>query len=954
MRGVRRSAWRLGSWLLFAVLSLTAIGFELAYVAQAVRWTSEPIRGWSYNIGGDPGIVSEAFPEARAAGLRPGDRIRRINGRTFETFAELESLLDLEIGHANLYEVERGGRTYEIELVTRASGVGNVLKKCAPFLAAGVVFIAMGILVFLMKPHDPASWAFVLLVFPAGVLLPNQILGPSFEPAWLEGVFIPAYYLTAAALLVLSVRFPVRRSLPVSPTLLMGVLYAVAIGLAAYELHEHAGEYRNRGPAYTLRMGIFVGAVVVFLLSCLQTRLRGASAAVRLQALVVFTGILLTAFVPASDQLYTVIVGDRLVPIAAVPIFFAALPVAIGYAIVQHDLFEVDTIVRRTYGYLLSTAAVVGLYAFTVSGLNVAAGPSGPTRSPLFTVTFVLAMLFVMQPIHGRLQRLVDRAFYRQKYSYRETITNLTERITSLLDPRAVRETLVRSVVGEMFLENGMLLAASGDTGSLELQVDVGKAWPAGRPGEVQLPGPVTRTISQRRGPLFRHEIELDPAFEEHRVEMEASFDGLEAEMMLPMFYQEQLRAVLSLGRKKSGKMYTREDVDLLRTLAGEASIALENSRLFKELADSLKQVQMLETVKSNLAKFVPETVKSMVEGAEDAEDVFQKRDVDLSVMFADMTGYTRLSARLPIDEVNDIIERYFGAFLDEILRHGGDINETAGDGLMVLFQDEDPGRHARAAASAALGIQHITRVINAERAAEGGDPVGMHIGINSGTASVGATKIAGGAGLRWTYTASGPVTNIAARVGAIGEEIAITPETRKRLGEAFAVEEVGRKTLKNVPEPLMVYRVVGGAEDAAVGPAPDLESGAAHERTWEETRALHEGRFAIRGVLRSAEDGAPLAGLRIFAFDKDMVRDDYLGEATSAPDGRFEIAFTDEFFGDLFEKRPDLYLLVKDAEGEREIHHTRDSVRWNAQAIEHYELRIPRSHLDGPSPDDP
>jgi class 3 adenylate cyclase len=952
------SSRRLGSWVLFGALCLATVGLQAAYIAQMVQWTSEPYRGWAYNVGGEPGIISDVFSEAAEAGLQPGDRILRVNGQGFETFDELKNLLDLELGASNLYEVEREGSTHEITLRTPAQGIRMVLTFFGPFLLAGLVFAGMGILVFLMKPHDAVSWAFVGLTFSAGVLLPNQMLGSSFEPPWLEGVFIPAFYATAAALVGLSIFFPQRRSLALSPWLLVLVLGGLAIGLSIFDLQGHAGSYRNRGPLFTLRMGVFVGSILVFLLSSVQTWLSGASAAVRLQGLLVFTGALLTGFVPATDQLYTVAIGNRLIPLTAIPIFFVALPVAIAYAIIQHDLFEVDTIVRRTYGYLLSTTAVIFLYGLTVSVLNFAVGPSGLTQSPFFTIAFVLTMLFGMRPIQDRLQRLVDRAFYRQKYNYRETITKLTERITSLLDPKEVRETLVSSVVGEMFLENGLLLVASGGAGSMELQVDIGREWPAGRPSEVVLPPSMARTISDRRGPLFRHEVELDPNLQEHRAEMEASFDALGAEMVMPMFYQDQLRGALSLGPKKSGKMFTREDVDLLRTLSGEASIALENSRLFNDLADSLKQVQMLETVKSNLAKFVPETVKSMVEGAEDAEDIFQKRDLDLSVMFADMTGYTRLSAQLPIEEVNGIIERYFGAFLDEILRMGGDINETAGDGLMVLFQDDDSERHARAATSAALGIQRITREINEERAREGGAPVGMHIGINSGTASVGATKIAGGVGMRWTYTASGTVTNIAARVGSLGEEIAITPETRSRLGPSFEVEEVGLKSLKNVAEPLMVYRVVAGAEEAleeaeGAAAAAGAQAGAFGERIWEETDVLGEGRFAIRGVLRASEDGAPLPGLRVFAYDKDLVRDDYLGEATSAADGSFEILFTDEFFRDLFETRPDIYLIVKEAEGEREILHTRDSVRWNAQAVEHYELSIPRDPLDRASGND-
>jgi class 3 adenylate cyclase len=338
-----------------------------------------------------------------------------------------------------------------------------------------------------------------------------------------------------------------------------------------------------------------------------------------------------------------------------------------------------------------------------------------------------------------------------------------------------------------------------------------------------------------------------------------------------------------------------------------------------------------------------------MLEDSSDSASLFEKRETDLSVMFADMKGYTRMSAQLPMDEVNAIIERYFGAFLDEILRAGGDVNETAGDGLMVLFQDPDPNRHARAAVSAAVGIQRLTREINAERLAldPNAEQVGMHIGINTGIASVGATKISGGAGMRWTYTASGPITNIAARVGALGEEIAITEDTRERLSDDFTLEAVGPQALKNVPAPVMVSRVLGAPEITELQPptlsepegVPTAPPVAAQEY------AQRSGRFVIHGVLSQTESGRPLEHLVVRAFDKDLLFDDPLGEAQSDAGGRFEIRFTDEFFSDVAEKNPDIYLKIFDPSGSRELISTAHAVRWNAGAIEYFEIEIPK-HL--------
>src|SRR5439155_1380331 len=84
--------------------------------------------------------------------------------------------------------------------------------------------------------------------------------------------------------------------------------------------------------------------------------------------------------------------------------------------------------------------------------------------------------------------------------------------------------------------------------------------------------------------------------------------------------------------------------------------------------------------------------------------------------------------------------------------RRGGDVNETAGDGLMVIFQDADPRRHARAAVATAMALLHRANDINAAEPLD--EPIVLHVGVNSGRAGVGATKIEGTAGTRWTYTA--------------------------------------------------------------------------------------------------------------------------------------------------------------------------------------------------------
>ena len=157
------------------------------------------------------------------------------------------------------------------------------------------------------------------------------------------------------------------------------------------------------------------------------------------------------------------------------------------------------------------------------------------------------------------------------------------------------------------------------------------------------------------------------------------------------------------------------------------------------------------------------------------------------------------------------MIQDYFSSFLEIIRAHHGDVNETAGDGLMVIFQsDGGPARHAENAAATAFEL--LAKVASLNQEFVGIYPaVQIHVGINSGAALVGATKIDAAGGGRWTFTASGPTTNLAARIAGLtkGGEVMIGPETAARIRDRFVLEDAGEHRLKNVSEPVRVFRLV-------------------------------------------------------------------------------------------------------------------------------------------------
>jgi class 3 adenylate cyclase len=225
------------------------------------------------------------------------------------------------------------------------------------------------------------------------------------------------------------------------------------------------------------------------------------------------------------------------------------------------------------------------------------------------------------------------------------------------------------------------------------------------------------------------------------------------------------------------------------------------------------RKISELRRLKDHFARFVPEAVKRLVAENPEAPEL-AKRECDVSVLFLDISGYTRLSERLPPETLNSLVEHYFSTFLDRIHEAGGDINETAGDGFMAIFQDADVHRHAFKAAETALALLAATDLLNRESREQ---PLAIHMGINSGMALVGSTRFEGLRGTRWTFTASGPVTNLAARLASIADagQVLVGPQTVHRLGHRYRLQRLGRELLKNIAEAVDVHRILGPASQA-------------------------------------------------------------------------------------------------------------------------------------------
>ena len=286
-------------------------------------------------------------------------------------------------------------------------------------------------------------------------------------------------------------------------------------------------------------------------------------------------------------------------------------------------------------------------------------------------------------------------------------------------------------------------------------------------------------------------------------------------------------------GREEAGEE-DRRILDMMATGMGYAEMAsaLDTTQealdrrvtaLFGRLAsdagsggsqavDELKKLHAAvvdaESSARTLRQFVPSQLADRLAKEGSLADL--QEELEVTILFSDIRGYSTLAEKLSPREVADAMARHFAAMAEIVSMHEGSIDQFAGDALMAVFSatSADP-EHASRALRCALAMQTRQQALNAEADRVGLPPLGMGIGVNTGQVIAGTL---GGSG-RLEYTVLGDAVNVAAwlQSEAAAGEVLCTESTVAAVPGVDA-EPIGPRQVKGRAEPVVVFRVfVGG-----------------------------------------------------------------------------------------------------------------------------------------------
>jgi adenylate cyclase len=179
----------------------------------------------------------------------------------------------------------------------------------------------------------------------------------------------------------------------------------------------------------------------------------------------------------------------------------------------------------------------------------------------------------------------------------------------------------------------------------------------------------------------------------------------------------------------------------------------------------------------------------------------------EITVLFADLEGFTALSERMPPERLLEVLNRYHALVVELVQRHQGTVNKFIGDGVMALFNTPLPlADHAWCAVETALATHEALREFHQQF--EPTHRLGINFGIHTGQAVVGNV----GTAQIMEFTAVGDTVNLAARLQghARQNQILITDKTYELVRDRVTVRTLGQVQMKNRAEAVMTYEVLG------------------------------------------------------------------------------------------------------------------------------------------------
>lgn len=274
-------------------------------------------------------------------------------------------------------------------------------------------------------------------------------------------------------------------------------------------------------------------------------------------------------------------------------------------AVLKYHLLDIHIVVRKGTAYLLMSTMVAMLYVGAIFLFHAIFEEIIPVWAYFI---FILLLALVLQPLWHRVQRFVNRWFYRERYDFLSELEYFSREAHDISDPKQLGSSLVK-LIGRALQTSSVHLLLLSQSGDFTVISSTGK-----NTAQLTLKSrsPLLRWLRSSKGLLYHQDLDIIPQLQSLTVKEKKELENIGVELFVPLKTKKiELVGLVLLGKKLSQQPYSEEDERLVLTVASRVAIELENARLYTLETTMRKELQRQDEQKTEFLHSVAHELKT-------------------------------------------------------------------------------------------------------------------------------------------------------------------------------------------------------------------------------------------------------------------------------------------------------------------------------------------------------